>query len=56
MAKTHRQSPDYNSTVTRNETLKQWTTFKKALERYDEDVLRGRLDDVEAGALALQPG
>ena len=39
MSKTHRQSSDYTSTVTRNETLKQWTTFKKALEKYVEDVL-----------------
>ena len=39
MATSKRQSSEFNNTLNRNETLKQWTTFKKALEKYDEDVL-----------------
>ncbi|CAK0840465.1 unnamed protein product [Prorocentrum cordatum] len=39
MRTTTRQSAEFNNTLTRNETLKEWTTFKKALEKYDEDVL-----------------
>ncbi|CAK0911291.1 unnamed protein product [Prorocentrum cordatum] len=39
MHTTTRQSAEFNNTLTRNETLKEWTTFKKALEKYDEDVL-----------------
>ena len=39
MDKNSKTSSDFNAHLNRNDDLLTWTTFKKALEKYDEDVL-----------------